>query len=91
MQRGFRSSRPLAEISLVCVVELIMAEAAATRKSRAIRAERVVAALRRDVTLREHRARGKGEQRQSSDQGFHSDLHRLRKTQHKLDLSRTRK
>jgi hypothetical protein len=88
MQRGFRSSRPPAEISLVRVVELIMAEAAATRKSRAIRAERVVAALRRDVALREHRARGEGEQSQSSDKRFHSDLHRLRETQDRRDLSR---
>jgi hypothetical protein len=46
------------EASLVCVVELIMAEAAAARKSRAVRIERVVAALLRHVTLREHRARG---------------------------------
>jgi hypothetical protein len=80
MQRGFRLSRPLQEISLVRVVELIMTEAAAARESRAIGAERVVTALRRDVALREHRASGERQQRQSSDKSFHLDLHRLRET-----------
>jgi hypothetical protein len=71
MQRGIRVPHHWEEITLVRVVELIMAKAATACESRAVRAERVVAALRRDVTLGEHRAGGEREQRQSCNQGFH--------------------
>jgi hypothetical protein len=48
-------------IDLERLVEPIVAEAAAARQSRAVRAYRHVATLLRNVTLREHRAGGEGE------------------------------
>jgi hypothetical protein len=63
------------EISLVRVVELIMAKAAAACESRAIRIEPVVAGRKvsrlRNVTLGEHRTGSEREQCESCDEGFH--------------------
>jgi hypothetical protein len=41
------------------LVEAVMAETAAARKSRTVRVESVIAALRWNVSLREHRACGR--------------------------------
>jgi hypothetical protein len=59
-------------ISLERLLEPIVAEAAAASESWTVRIDPVVARLRSlDDSLREHRARGEREERQSCDNGLH--------------------